>query len=285
MSLKNNSDLLNHAASHGYAVGAFNVNNIEQIRAVLETAVEEKAPVIVAVTESAVRYAGWPLFSKALTGMADAAPVPVSVHFDHGETFESVVMAIMGGFTSVMYDCSKLPLAENAAQMRRVVAVARTEGVSVEGEIGHVGGKNAGPAEVRDEEILTDPDDAARFAEESMVDSLAVAVGTVHGMRKQTAKIDLERISAIASAVKVPLVLHGASGVPDDIFKEVIRRGIRKINIGAELQKSFTAGVREYLAENTDAIDIRKIFKPGIDNMKESVRKKMRLFGSSGQAW
>ncbi|HEY9161622.1 MAG TPA: class II fructose-bisphosphate aldolase [Desulfomonilia bacterium] len=285
MSLKNNSDLLNHAASHGYAVGAFNVNNIEQIRAVLETAVEEKAPVIVAVTESAVRYAGWPLFSKALTGMADASPVPVSVHFDHGETFESVVMAIMGGFTSVMYDCSKLPLAENAAQMRRVVAVARSEGVSVEGEIGHVGGKDAGPAEVRDEEILTDPDDAARFAEESMVDSLAVAVGTVHGMRKQTAKIDLERISAIASAVKVPLVLHGASGVPDDIFKEVIRRGIRKINIGAELQKSFTAGVREYLAENTDAIDIRKIFKPGIDNMKEAVRKKMRLFGSSGQAW
>jgi ketose-bisphosphate aldolase len=284
MSLKNNNDLLKHAAAHGYAVGAFNVNNIEQIRAVLETAVEEKAPVIVAVTESAVRYAGWPLFCEALPKMAADSPVPVSVHFDHGETFESVVMAIMSGFTSVMYDCSKLPLTENAAQMRRVVAVAKAKSVSVEGEIGHVGGKEAGAANIRDEEILTDPGDAARFATESTVDSLAVAVGTVHGMRKQTASIDLERISAIASAVKVPLVLHGASGVPDDIFEEIIRRGIRKINIGAELQKSFTAGVREYLAENPDAIDIRKIFKPGIDNMKEAVRKKMRLFGSSGQA-
>ena len=285
MSLTNNNDLLKHAAAHGYAVGAFNVNNIEQIRAVLETAVEENAPVIVAVTESAIKHGGWPLFCDALPKMAAAMPVPVSVHFDHGETFENVVRGIMGGFTSVMYDCSKLPLTENAAQMRRVVAVARAVGVSVEGEIGHVGGKEAGTANMRDEEILTDPGDAARFAEESMVDSLAVAVGTVHGMRKQTAKIDLERISAIAALVKVPLVLHGASGAPDEIFEEVIRRGIRKINIGAELQKSFTAGVRGYLAENPDAIDIRKIFKPGIDNMKVAVRKKMRLFRSSGKAW
>jgi fructose-bisphosphate aldolase, class II len=285
MSLTNNSDLLKHAAAHGYAVGAFNVNNIEQIRAVLETAVEEKAPVIVAVTESAIKHAGWPLFCDALPKMAAAMPVPVSVHFDHGETFGNVVRSIMGGFTSVMYDCSKLPLEENAARMRQVVAVARAVGVSVEGEIGHVGGKEAGAANIPDEEILTDPGDAARFAEESMVDSLAVAVGTVHGMRKQTARIDLERVSAIAALVKIPLVLHGASGVPDEIFEEIIRRGIRKINIGAELQKCYTAGVRGYLTENPDAIDIRKIFKPGIDNMKEAVRKKMRLFGSSGKAW
>ena len=285
MSLKNNNELLKHAVAHGYAVGAFNVNNIEQIRAVLETAVEEKAPVIVAVTESAIEHGGWPLFCQALPMMAAEASVPVSVHFDHGTTFENVVKGIVGGFTSVMYDCSKLSFEENAAQMRRVVAVARAVGVSVEGEIGYVGGKEAGAADSGDEKILTDPDEAARFAEASMVDSLAVAVGTIHGMRKQTAKIDLERVSAIAALVKVPLVLHGASGVPDDVFEEIIRRGIRKINIGAELQKIFTAGVREYLAENPDAIDIRKIFKPGIDNMKEAVRMKMRLFGSSGKAW
>jgi fructose-bisphosphate aldolase, class II len=285
MSLKNNNELLKHAATHGYAVGAFNVNNIEQIRAVLETAVEEKAPVIAAVTESAIKHAGWELFCEALTRMAATAPVPMSVHFDHGTTFDNVVKSIVGGFTSVMYDCSKLPFDENAAQMRRVVAVARAVGVSVEGEIGHVGGKETGAAVSGDENILTDPDEAARFAEASMVDSLAVAVGTVHGMRKQNAKIDLERVSAIASAVKVPLVLHGASGAPDDVFEELIRRGIRKINIGAELQKNFTAGVRIYLAENPDAIDIRKIFKPGIDNMKEAVRTKIRLFKSSGKAW
>jgi fructose-bisphosphate aldolase class II len=285
MPLKNNNELLLHAAAHGYAVGAFNVNNIEQIRAVIETAVEEKAPVIVAVTESAIKHGGWPLFCDALPKMAAAMPVPVSVHFDHGTTFENVVKSIVGGFTSVMYDCSKLSFEENVAQMRRVVAVARAVGVSVEGEIGYVGGKEPVAADSGDEKILTDPEEASRFAEASMVDSLAVAVGTVHGMRKQTAKIDLERVSAIAALVKVPLVLHGASGVPDDVFEEVIRRGIRKINIGAELQKSFTAGIREYLTENPDAIDIRKIFKPGIDNMKEAVRMKMRLFRSSGKAW
>jgi fructose-bisphosphate aldolase class II len=285
MSLKNNNELLEHAAAHGYAVGAFNVNNLEQIRGVIETAVEEKAPVIVAVNEGAIKHGGWPLFCEALPKMAVEVPVPVSVHLDHGSTFENVVKSIVGGFTSVMYDCSKLSFEENVAEMRRVVAVARSVGVSVEGEIGYVGGKEAGAADSGDEKILTDPDEAARFTEASMVDSLAVAVGTVHGMRKQTAKIDLERVSAIAAVVKVPLVLHGASGVPDDVFEEIIRRGIRKINIGTELQKSFTAGVRGFLAGNPDAIDVRKVLKPGIDNMKEAVRMKIRLFKSSGKAW
>lgn len=285
MSLKTNNELLEHAAAHGYAVGAFNVNNLEQIRGVIETAVEEKAPVIVAVTEGAIKHGGWPLFCEALPRMAAEAQAPVSVHLDHGGKFDNVVRSIVGGFTSVMYDCSTLSFEENAAEMRRVVAVARPVGVSVEGEIGHVGGKEAGAADTGDEEILTDPDVAAKFAEASMVDSLAVAVGTVHAMRKQTAKIDLERVSAIAAVVKVPLVLHGASGVPDDVFEELIRRGIRKINIGTELQKCFTAGLREFLAANPNAIDIRKVLKPGMDNMKEAARTKMRLFKSSGKAW
>jgi fructose-bisphosphate aldolase, class II len=284
MPLKNSSELLQHATEHGYAVGAFNVNNVEQIRAVLETAVEEMSPVIVGVTEGAIKHAGWPLFCKALPKMAADAPIPVSVHLDHGMKFENVARAIKGGFTSVMYDCSTFSFDENVNQMRQVAAMARPAGVSVEGEIGHVGGKEAGAAAGGEGETLTDPDEAARFAEESMVDSLAVAVGTVHGMRRQTAKIDLERISAIAALVRVPLVLHGASGVPDDVFKELIRCGIRKINIATELQKSFTAGVREYLAEYPEAIDIRKIFTPGIDKMKEAVRVKMRLFRSSGKA-
>jgi len=276
---------MEHAAAHGYAVGAFNVNNLEQIRGVIEAAVEEKAPAIVAVTEGAIKHGGWPLFCNALLRMAAEAPVPISVHLDHGGKFDNVVKSIVGGFTSVMYDCSTLSFEENAAEMRRVVAVARPVGVSVEGEIGHVGGKEAGVANSGDEEVLTDPDEAAKFAESSMVDSLAVAVGTVHGMRKQTAKIDLDRVSAIAAVVKCPLVLHGASGVPNEVFEEVIRRGIRKINIGTELQKTFAAGVRAFLAENPDAIDVRKFLKPGIENLKEAARTKMRLFKSSGMAW
>jgi fructose-bisphosphate aldolase class II len=285
MSLKNNKELQEHARANGYAVGAFNVNNIEQIRGVIETAVEEKSPVIVAVTEGAIKYGGWELFRAALPRMAAAAPVPVSVHLDHGAKYDNIVKSIIGGFSSVMYDCSTLPFERNAAEMRRVVEVARPAGVSVEGEIGHVGGAEGGVASSGDDESLTEPEEAARFAELSGLDTLAVAVGTVHGMRKQTAKIDFERISAIAKVVKTPLVLHGASGVPDEAFNEIISRGITKINIGTEVQKSFSAGLRKFIAENPDAIDIRKLMKPAVEEMKEAVRTKIRLFKSNGKAW
>lgn len=284
MSLVNNKVMQEHAREHGYAVGAFNVNNVEQIHAVLETAAEEKAPVIVAVSEGAIKHGGWALFSKALPVMAAESPVPVAVHLDHGLKFENLVRAIVGGFNSVMYDCSTLPFDENVAELKRVVAMAHPVGVSVEAEIGHVGGKEGGVLQ-EGEEVLTEPEEAVRYAEESGVDTLAVAVGTVHGMRKQTAKLDLERISAIAKVVKIPLVLHGASGVPDAVFEEIIARGITKINIGTELQKTFSAGMRKFMAENPDAIDIRKLLKPGIAAMKESVRTKIRLFKSNEKAW
>jgi len=284
MSLRTNKELLEHARANGYAVGAFNVNNVEQIRGVLETAVEEKSPVIVAVTEGAIKHGGWELFCDALPKMAANAPVPVSVHLDHGGKFENIIRAIVGGFTSVMYDCSTMTFEDNAAEMKRLVAVAHSVNVSVEGEIGHVGGKEGGVASGGDEEMLTQPEEASHFAEVTGVDAIAVAVGTVHGMRKQTAKLDFDRIAAIAKVVKIPLVLHGASGVPDEAYAEVIKRGIAKINVGTELQKSFAAGLRRYASENPDAIDIRKLTKPGIDEMKEAVRAKMRLCLSSGKA-
>ncbi len=285
MSLKTNKELLEHARSNGYAVGAFNVNNVEQIRGVIETAVEEKSPVIVAVTEAAIRHGSWELFCEALPQMAVNAPVPVSVHLDHGALFENIVRAIVGGFTSVMYDCSTMRFEDNVAEMKRVVAVAHPVSVSVEGEIGHVGGAESGVSTAGGDETLTQPEEAARFAELTDLDSLAVAVGTVHGMRKQTAKLDFNRISAISKVVKIPLVLHGASGVPDEAFAEVIKRGISKINIGTEIHKSFASGLRKYVADNPDAIDIRKFTKPAIGEMKESVRSKLRLFLSSGKAW
>lgn len=284
MSLKNNRELQEHARANGYAVGAFNINNIEQIRGVVETAVEEKSPVIIAVTEGAIKYAGWEIFCAALPRIAAAAPVPVAVHLDHGNKFDTIVKCIVGGFSSVMYDCSTLPFDQNVAEMKRVVEMAKPVGISVEGEIGHVGGGEAGVSAPGGDEILTDPEEAARFAELSGLDTVAVAVGTVHGMRKQTAKLDLERISAIAKAVKIPLVLHGASGVPNEAFDEIISRGISKINIGTEVQKSFSAGLRKFAEENPDAIDFRKFAKPAVEEMKEAVRTKIRLFKSNGKA-
>ena len=284
MPLVTSKKMFQMAYKNGYAVGAFNVNNVEQIRGVIETAVEEKSPVIVAVTEGAIKHGGWELFCAALPRMAAAAPVPVSVHLDHGAKFDNIIKAVVGGFTSVMYDCSTLPFDENAAEMKKLAAFAHPAGVSVEGEIGHVGGKEGGAAGGGDE-CLTEPDEARRFAEVTGVDALAVAVGTVHGMRKQTAKLDFDRIAAIAAVVKVPLVLHGASGVPDEAFAEVIARGIAKINIGTELQKCFAAGLRKFAAENPDAIDVRKLLKPATDEMKEAVRTKIRLFKSNGKAW
>jgi fructose-bisphosphate aldolase, class II len=284
MALKTTKELLAGAKAGGYAVGAFNVNNIEQTKAVLEAAAEERAPVIIAITEGAIEYGGEEFFFGAVPRMAAASPVPVAVHLDHGKKFEAIVRCIVGGFSSVMIDGSAFPLDENASKTKRVVEVARAAGVSVEGEIGVVGGSEAGVESSAAEAAMTDPADAARFVELTGVDSVAVAVGTVHGMRKQTAKLDLGRISAIAAVVTVPLVLHGASGVPDETYGEVIARGICKINIGTELNKSFTAGARKFLDANPDAIDPRKMLRPGIDQMKESVRMKIRLFKSNGRS-
>jgi len=283
MPLKNGNELLLAAKAGVYAVGAFNVNNIEQTTAVLEAAAAECAPVIIAVTEGAIKYAGEEFFFSAVPRMAAASSVPVAVHLDHGKKFEAIVRCIRGGFSSVMFDGSALPFDENVAKTKKVVEVAHAAGVSVEGEIGVVGGSETGVEATAAEATMTEPADAARFVELTGVDSVAVAVGTIHGMRKQTAKLDLDRISAIAASVPVPLVLHGASGVPDELYPQAISRGICKINIGTELQKSFTAGVRRFLETNPDVIDPRKVLRPGVDEMKDMVIKKIRLFNSVGK--
>ncbi|HOC90884.1 MAG TPA: class II fructose-bisphosphate aldolase [bacterium] len=287
MSLKTNKELLDRAKAEGYAVGAFNVNNIEQTIAALEAAEEEKSPIIIAVTEGAIKYAGEPFFFDAVPKMLKAAGVPASLHLDHGKKMEMIMKCVGKGFTSVMYDGSSLSFEANVAETRKVAEAAKARRVSVEGEIGRVGGVESGVSSAPggDEELLTDPEEAKRFVELTGIDSVAVAVGTVHGMRKQTAKIDLDRISAIAALVTVPLVLHGASGAPDETCVEVVKRGIHKINIGTELQKSFARGVADFIASNPDVIDPRKILRPGMNTMKEAVRNKIRLFGSAGRAW
>jgi fructose-bisphosphate aldolase class II len=304
--LVTNKDLLLPAEQKAYAVGAFNINNLESLLAVAEAAVEEKSPVIVAVTPSAIKYAGLAYLAKIAKTAAETAPVPMSLHLDHGENFETASKCIGAGFTSVMIDGSFLKFEENVVLTKRVVDFAHPKGVSVEAELGRLAGVEESTVEEK-EAVLTDPNSAKEFVEKTGVDALAVAIGTSHGAYKFKAepKLDFERLKLVKEKVHVPLVLHGASsvpqwiiekavkygaelagakGIPEEHIKEAISLGIAKINIDTDLRLAFTATVREFLASSPKEFDPRKILGPAREAMKEVVKGKMRLFGSAGKA-
>jgi fructose-bisphosphate aldolase class II len=297
--------LLIPARRKAYAVGAFNINNLESLLAVAEAANEEKSPVIVSVTPSAIKYAGLAYLTKIVKTAAESAPVPMSLHLDHGEDFETVSKCIAAGFTSVMIDGSFLKFEENIALTKRVVDLAHPKGVSVEAELGRLAGVEEKTVEEK-EAVLTDPEAAKEFVERTRVDALAVAIGTSHGAYKFKAepKLDFERLKLISKKVDVPLVLHGASsvpkwiiekaskygaeltgarGIPEEHIQKAISLGIAKINIDTDLRLAFTATVREVLANSPKEFDPRKILGPAKEAMKEVVKGKMRLFGSSGK--
>jgi fructose-bisphosphate aldolase class II len=304
--LVTNKDLLVPARRRGYAIGAFNINNLETVLAVAEAATEEKSPAIIAVTPSAIKYAGLPYLSKIVKTGAESSSVPMSLHLDHGEDFETVSKCVSAGFTSVMIDGSHLNFEENIALTKRVVNLAHLKGVSVEAELGRLAGIEEKTVEEK-EAILTDPDSAKEFVARTGVDALAVAVGTSHGAYKfkGEAKLDFERLKTISGKIDLPLVLHGASsvpawiiekaakygaqlggakGIPEEHIKKAISLGIAKINIDTDLRLAFTATVREVLANQPKEFDPRKILGPAKEAMKEVVKGKMRLFGSSGKA-
>ena len=304
--LVTNKDLLVLARRKAYAVGAFNINNLETVLAVSEAAAEEKSPAIVAVTPSAIKYAGLPYLAKIAKTAAEPSAVPMSLHLDHGEDFETASKCIAAGFTSVMIDGSHLKFEDNIALTKRVVDLAHPKGVSVEAELGRLAGIEEKTVEEK-EAILTDPSAAKEFVNRTNVDALAVAVGTSHGAYKFKAepKLDFERLKTISEKVDVPLVLHGASsvpawiiekatkygaqlegakGIPEEHIKKAISLGIAKINIDTDLRLAFTATVREVLTNLPKEFDPRKILGPAKEAMKEVVKGKMRLFGSSGKA-
>jgi len=304
--LVTNKDLMLKAKQNAYAVGAFNINNLEALLAVAEAAVEETSPAIIAVTPSAIKYAGIAYLSKIVKTAAETSPVPMSLHLDHGENFETVVKCVEAGFTSVMIDGSFLSFEGNIALTKRVVQLAHPKGVSVEAELGKLAGVEESSVEEKDA-VLTDPDAAAKFVKQTGVDALAVAIGTSHGAYKfkGEAKLDFERLKLIKDRVDVPLVLHGASsvpswiiekatkygaeltgakGIPEEHIKKAISLGIAKINIDTDLRLAFTATIREVLTNFPKEFDPRKILGPAKDAMKEVVKGKMRLFGSSGKA-
>jgi fructose-bisphosphate aldolase class II len=304
--LSSNKDILTSATAGKYAVGAFNIQNLEGLQAVTVAAEVENSPIIVAVSPSSIKYAGLEYLASIVKTAANSVFVPMSLHLDHGKDSETVMGCLDVGFTSVMIDGSHLDFEDNVSLTRKIVESAHAKGVSVEAELGRLAGVEGVSTEER-KAILTDPEAASKFVQRTGIDALAVAIGTSHGAYKFKGepKLDLRRLREIRDSVDVPLVLHGASGVATHIIKkateygarltgakgvsdESIRRaiglGIAKINIDTDLRLAFTATIREVLATNPAEFDPRRILGPARDAMKETVRKKMRLFGSCGKA-
>ena len=276
--------LLAKAEEQGYAVGAFNCNNMEIVQAIVAAAEAEKSPVIIQASQGAIKYAGLNYIVKLVEVAAESVSVPVALHLDHGTDFQQVIKCIRYGFSSVMIDGSKLPLKENIALTKKVVEIASPLGISVEAELGKIGGTEDDITVSEREAMLTDPQEAKIFVEETGVGSLAVAIGTAHGPYKGKPELDFERLKKIRELVQIPIVLHSSSGVPDEDIRRAIELGVRKINIDTNIRQAFMQGVKDALAQKPDEIDPRKVLGPARERMTEIVREKIRLFGSSGKA-
>jgi fructose-bisphosphate aldolase class II len=272
------------AADEGrYAIGAFNTNNMEIVQAILEAAEAENSPVIMQASQGAIKYAGLD-YIMALVQVAASGRIPVALHLDHGTDFDQLIRCIRSGFSSVMYDGSKHSYADNIALTRQVIAIARPIGVSVEAEIGKIGGTEDQVSVSEKEARYTEPEEAKRFVDDTGVECLAIAIGTAHGQYKGEPKLDFDRLKKIKELIKIPIVLHGSSGVPDDALREAISLGVCKINIDTNIREAFVGAIREALAKDPEEIDPRKILGPGKAAAVELIREKIRVFGSSGHA-
>ena len=275
--------LLDAQAGH-YAVGAFNVESLEFVMAVIKAAEDKKSPVIMQTTPGTVKYANLDYFAAMCKVAADAASVPVAIHLDHGNGFDRCVQAMHAGYTSVMIDGSHVPFEDNIALTASVTKVAAPLGIPVEAELGKVGGKeDDGPA-VEGENPYTDPDEAEEFVARTGCGSLAVGVGTAHGVYKGTPHIEQGVLKEIRSRLEIPLVLHGTSGVPDDQVAEAIRNGICKVNYATELRQAFTKGFMGYMADNPGCFDPKKPSKPGMQEIYDVVASHMDNLGSTNKA-
>lgn len=275
--------LLDAQAGH-YAVGAFNVESLEFVMAVIKAAEDKKSPVIMQTTPGTVKYANLDYFAAMCKVAADAASVPVPIHLDHGDGFDRCVQAMHAGYTSVMIDGSHVPFEDNIALTASVTKVAAPLGIPVEAELGKVGGKeDDGPA-VEGENPYTDPDEAEEFVARTGCGSLAVGVGTAHGVYKGTPHIEQGVLKEIRSRLEIPLVLHGTSGVPDDQVAEAIRNGICKVNYATELRQAFTKGFMGYMAANPGCFDPKKPNKPGMQEIYDVVASHMDNLGSTNKA-
>lgn len=275
MTLTSTRTLLAEAASAGRAVGAFNVLHLETAEALVGAAETTGLPVILQISENCVRYhGGLEPVAAASRALAEGSSARVALHLDHAEDEELALRAVDLGFGSVMYDGAKLPFDENVAATCRVVAAAHDAGIAVEAELGEIGGKDGAHAPG----VRTDPEEAARFVADTGVDALAVAVGSSHAMTARTAELDLDLIARLRAAVPVPLVLHGSSGVADDVIVRGIRSGLVKINVSTHLNAHFTGAIRSYLAEHPATVDSRKYVAAGTAALANEAARLLRLF-------
>ncbi len=300
-------EILDKAKAGGYTVPSFNTNNLETTQAILETAERLRAPVFVQVSDGARKYAGMENLSNLVRDMASRVSVPVALHLDHGADYAAVLRALRAGFTSVMIDASHHPLEENIAETLKCVEAAHAVGVSVEAELGRLGGIEEDINVSEKDAFLTDPDEAERFVEESGTDYLAVAIGTSHGAYKGKGRpyIDHDRIEEISRRVAVPLVMHGSSGVPqylidklkatgadigdpagihDDDIRRALPSSVSKVNVDTDLRLAITAGIREVLINTPKEFDPRKIIGKGREYMAQIIAEKFELMETAGKA-
>ncbi len=282
MPLATTEEMLKRAQEGGYAVGAFNVENMEMAQAVIWAAEELRAPVIIQTTPSTVKYAGLDLYYANVAALAKKATGPVAMHLDPGDSFALAMQALRAGYTSVMIDGSHSVFEENIAVTKRVVDAAAPSGVAVEAELGKVGGKAA----VLDGGSggYSVPAEAKEFVERTGVSSLAVAIGTDHGVYVGEPKLDVERLKEIRKLVSIPLVLHGASGLSDESVRACIREGICKVNFATELRIAYSDGVKAVLAEKPGVFDPKAYGKEGRERVKELVKNRMTVCGCPGKA-
>lgn len=282
MSYITTTDMLLHAKENHYAVAAFNVENMEMMQGVIAAAEKLDAPVILQTTPSTVKYGGMKYFYHNALAAAVDSPIPIALHLDHGNSFELAVQAMRAGYSSIMIDGSSLSLADNIKLTKKVLNVCHPVDIPVEGELGVIGGKED-DLDLAAGDPYTDPDDAFRFAEETGVDSLAVAIGTAHGVYATTPKLDIDRLGVIRSRVSIPLVLHGASGVSDEDVIKCIANGICKVNFATELRIAFSNGVKKAIAENPQAFDPKTYLKAGRESVMRAAIEKMQLCGCVGR--
>ena len=307
MALVTGKGVLDKASAEKYAVGAFNINNMEILQAVVTAADSLRSPVILGISEGAIEYAGIKYLVAMVKAAADTTDVPIVLHLDHGKKFEVILQCIRYGFTSLMIDASHLPLEQNIEATKRVVQVAHPIGISVEAELGRLQGVEDMVSVAEKDAVLINPQEAGMFVKETEIDSLAPAIGTSHGAFKFKGKAELDfiRLKETKKATQIPLVLHGASSVPADVLEKAfkygadipgamgvpiasvqkaIKLGISKVNVDTDLRLTFTAAIREALAISPGQFDPRKILGPARDVMTEVVRAKIKVLGSDHKA-
>lgn len=277
--LVNLNDVLRPAQQGHYAVGLFNTTDTDMLQAAIEAAEEMRAPIIIGTAEVLLPYGELQLIAPSVIAAAKRARVPVVVHYDHGLTFDRCMEALRLGFSSVMYDASAKPYAQNIQETREIVRIAHAFGATVEGEIGHVG--SADGSDPAGEDRYTTLQEATDYLRDTGVDALAIAIGTAHGAYKTAPKLSFDRLAQIRAAVEAPLVLHGGSGLSDDDFRRAVQGGIAKVNIFTDLCLAGMAAQKQAVAENRDYLSARNLKK---DAIREAVMKKMALFGCQSKA-